>query len=118
MRVGFIGLGNVGGKLAGSLLRNGFNLVVRDLDPTAALPLLEAGATQMSAQSVTVPGGYEKHQEEGGQFDIADHRTVAELDLAVLLRIQCRVIGRMRDVDHDRDIRCELEAARPSPSTR
>ena len=24
MKVGFIGLGNVGGKLAGSLLRNGF----------------------------------------------------------------------------------------------
>jgi 3-hydroxyisobutyrate dehydrogenase len=32
MRVGFIGLGNVGGKLAGSLLRNGFELTVRDLD--------------------------------------------------------------------------------------
>jgi len=26
MNVGFIGLGNVGGKLAGSLLRNKFNL--------------------------------------------------------------------------------------------
>ena len=26
MKVGFIGLGNVGGKLAGSLLRNKFNL--------------------------------------------------------------------------------------------
>ena len=32
MNVGFIGLGNVGGKLAGSLLRNKFNLTVRDLD--------------------------------------------------------------------------------------
>jgi 3-hydroxyisobutyrate dehydrogenase len=32
MKVGFIGLGNVGGKLAGSLLRNGTELVVRDLD--------------------------------------------------------------------------------------
>lgn len=31
-RVGFIGLGNVGGKLAGSLLRNGIELWVRDLD--------------------------------------------------------------------------------------
>ena len=30
MRVGFIGLGNVGGKLAGSLLRNGVDLTVRD----------------------------------------------------------------------------------------
>lgn len=32
MRIGFIGLGNVGGKLAGSILRNGFDLIVRDLD--------------------------------------------------------------------------------------
>jgi 3-hydroxyisobutyrate dehydrogenase len=32
MEVGFVGLGNVGGKLAGSLLRNGHNLTVRDLN--------------------------------------------------------------------------------------
>ena len=32
MRVGFIGLGNVGGKLAGSLLRNGVDLYVHDLE--------------------------------------------------------------------------------------
>ena len=32
MKVGFIGLGNVGGKLAGSLLKNKFNLTVRDLE--------------------------------------------------------------------------------------
>ena len=44
MKIGFIGLGNLGGKLAGSLLRNGYQLVVRDLDRTAALPFLEAGA--------------------------------------------------------------------------
>lgn len=44
MRVGFIGLGNVGGKLSASLLRNGHSLVVRDLDREAARPLLEAGA--------------------------------------------------------------------------
>jgi len=42
--VGFIGLGNVGGKLAGSLLRNGVELTVRDLDRTAAQPFLDAGA--------------------------------------------------------------------------
>ena len=45
MRIGFIGLGNVGGKLAGSLQRNGFNLTVRDLDPSAAQPFLDAGAS-------------------------------------------------------------------------
>ena len=32
MKIGFIGLGNVGGKLASSLLRNKFNLTVRDLN--------------------------------------------------------------------------------------
>ena len=30
-KVGFIGLGNVGGKLAGSLIRNGCDLVLRDI---------------------------------------------------------------------------------------
>lgn len=45
MRVGFIGLGNVGAKLAGSLLRNGFDLTVRDLDPEAVAPFAERGAT-------------------------------------------------------------------------
>ena len=44
MRVGFIGLGNVGAKLAGSLLRNGADLTVRDLDRSAAQPLIDAGA--------------------------------------------------------------------------
>ena len=44
MRYGFIGLGNLGGKLASSLARNGFNLVVNDADPKWAEPLLAAGA--------------------------------------------------------------------------
>jgi 3-hydroxyisobutyrate dehydrogenase len=44
MKVGFIGLGNVGAKLAGSLQRNGFELTVRDLDESAAQPLLAKGA--------------------------------------------------------------------------
>ncbi len=44
MKIGFIGLGNVGAKLAGSLLRNGFDLTLRDLDQDRATPLLERGA--------------------------------------------------------------------------
>jgi 3-hydroxyisobutyrate dehydrogenase len=44
MTIAFIGLGNVGAKLAGSLLRNGTELIVRDLDCAAAEPLLAAGA--------------------------------------------------------------------------
>lgn len=42
--IAFIGLGNAGSKLAGSLLRNGFSLVVRDLQVEAAEPLLNSGA--------------------------------------------------------------------------
>ena len=44
MRVGFIGLGNVGAKLAGTLLRNDVDLMIRDLDKNAAEPLLQKGA--------------------------------------------------------------------------
>jgi 3-hydroxyisobutyrate dehydrogenase len=44
MKIGFIGLGNVGSKLAGSLLRNGFDLSVHEIDPAIARPLLENGA--------------------------------------------------------------------------
>jgi 3-hydroxyisobutyrate dehydrogenase len=44
MKIGFIGLGNVGAKLAGSILRNGFDLTVRDLDRSAAEPFLTRGA--------------------------------------------------------------------------
>ena len=44
MKVGFIGLGNVGGKLAGSLLRNKFDLTVRDLDENLTKPFLKQGA--------------------------------------------------------------------------
>jgi 3-hydroxyisobutyrate dehydrogenase len=44
MKIGFIGLGNVGGKLAGSLLRNGLDLTVRDLDRTAAQRFIDRGA--------------------------------------------------------------------------
>ena len=44
MKIGFISLGNVGGKLASSLKRNGFDLIVRDLDPALVEPFVAAGA--------------------------------------------------------------------------
>jgi 3-hydroxyisobutyrate dehydrogenase len=44
MKVGFVGLGNVGGKLAGSVLRGGFSLIVRDLNRGLAENLLARGA--------------------------------------------------------------------------
>ena len=44
MKIGFIGLGNVGGKLARSLLRNNFDLTVRDLDERLTDPFKDLGA--------------------------------------------------------------------------
>jgi len=44
MKIGFIGLGNVGGKLASSLLRNKFELTVRDLDQNLTNKFLIKGA--------------------------------------------------------------------------
>jgi 3-hydroxyisobutyrate dehydrogenase len=44
MKTGFIGLGNVGGKLAGSLLRNGIPLSVHDLDAALVAGFVERGA--------------------------------------------------------------------------
>lgn len=44
MRVGFVGLGNVGGKLSGSLLRNGIDLSVHDLNPELVVAFVARGA--------------------------------------------------------------------------
>jgi len=44
MKIGFIGLGNVGGKLAGSLLRKNFDLTVRDLDQNLTTEFSNLGA--------------------------------------------------------------------------
>ncbi len=44
MKIGFIGLGNVGGKLARSLLRNKFDLMVRDLDTNLTNNFINLGA--------------------------------------------------------------------------
>ena len=44
MKIGFIGLGNVGGKLANSLLRNKFDLTVRDLEENLTKDFTNKGA--------------------------------------------------------------------------
>ncbi len=44
MKIGFIGLGNVGGKLSGSLLRNGVDLAVHDLNADFVAKFVEKGA--------------------------------------------------------------------------
>jgi 3-hydroxyisobutyrate dehydrogenase len=49
-KIGFIGLGNVGGKLAGSLARHGIDLTVRDLNAD-----LEAGFMRRGARRAASP---------------------------------------------------------------
>ncbi len=66
MNVGFIGLGNMGGPMAGWVLKAGLPLVVHDIREDIAGPLLERGATwanspaEVASQSdivcVCVPG--------------------------------------------------------------
>ena len=53
MKVGFVGLGNMGGPMARNLLKAGVKLVVHDLDPRKVQALAEAGAeVAASAQAV------------------------------------------------------------------
>ncbi len=49
IRIGFIGLGNVGGKLAGSLLRHGVPLTVRDLDEDLVARFVARGARRAAS---------------------------------------------------------------------
>ncbi|MGR3467742.1 MAG: NAD(P)-dependent oxidoreductase [Shimia sp.] len=58
MRVGFIGLGNVGGKLAGSLLRNGVDVTVLDLDPVR-MGVFEAQGAQVGTTPAALMHGCE-----------------------------------------------------------
>ncbi|MDK3075460.1 NAD(P)-dependent oxidoreductase [Sedimentitalea sp. JM2-8] len=51
MRVGFIGLGNVGGKLSGSLLRNGIDLAVHDLNGDLVHKMVVRGARDGASPS-------------------------------------------------------------------
>ncbi len=46
MKIGFVGLGNVGSKLAGSLLRNGIDLAVHDLNPDLVAAFVGRGAAR------------------------------------------------------------------------
>ena len=49
MKIGFIGLGNVGSKLAKSLLRNKFGIIVRDLDNKLTKEFSKLGAAIASS---------------------------------------------------------------------
>ena len=54
MKIGFIGLGNVGGKLSGSLIRNGHQVVVRDLNPELVAASVEKGATAAESPAALI----------------------------------------------------------------
>jgi len=56
MKVGFIGLGNMGNPMASNLLNAGHELVVHDLRREAATNLLEMGATWADTPKEAVPG--------------------------------------------------------------
>src|SRR5437763_1580947 len=44
MKIGFIGVGNIGAPIAGQLLRAGYSLLVHDIRRAAAEPLFAGGA--------------------------------------------------------------------------
>ncbi len=54
MKIGFIGLGNVGGKLSGSLIRNGLDVTVHDLNADLVAEKVEAGAAGVHSPAALV----------------------------------------------------------------
>jgi 3-hydroxyisobutyrate dehydrogenase len=56
MKVGFIGLGHMGGPMSANVLAAGHDLVVHDVRPDAAAVLVEAGATWASSPRETGAG--------------------------------------------------------------
>jgi 3-hydroxyisobutyrate dehydrogenase len=56
LRIGFIGLGNVGSQLAGNLLRHGVDLTVRDIDPERVAPLVASGARPAASPRTLAAG--------------------------------------------------------------
>ena len=56
MKVGFVGLGNMGNPMASNLIKAGHQLIVHDLRREAATNLLEMGANWVGAPRDVVPG--------------------------------------------------------------
>ena len=76
MKVGFIGLGNVGAKLSGSLLRNGVDLVVHDLSSDLVSDFVAKGAQAADSLSRARCRGTEnrvRHMRAPGQ-PVRDYR--------------------------------------------
>jgi 3-hydroxyisobutyrate dehydrogenase len=82
MKIGFIGVGNIGAPIAGQLLRAGHDLVVHDIRRAAAEPLLAAGAAwtdtpalaaECEAVATCLPGPAEMEQVCLGPGGIVAH---------------------------------------------
>ena len=56
MRVGFVGLGRMGGPMSGNLLAAGHDLIVHDARAAAAGPLCEAGASWAATPRLAAAG--------------------------------------------------------------
>ena len=56
LRIGFIGLGNVGSQLAGNLLRHGADLTVRDIDAGRVAALVARGARAAASPRALAAG--------------------------------------------------------------
>ncbi|WP_435231299.1 NAD(P)-dependent oxidoreductase [Pseudopelagicola sp. nBUS_20] len=56
MKIGFIGLGNVGGKLSGSLIRNGWDVTVYDLNAQLMSQKVVAGANSSEGPAALMRG--------------------------------------------------------------
>jgi 3-hydroxyisobutyrate dehydrogenase len=56
LRIGFIGLGNVGSQLAGGLLRHGVDLTVHDIEPERVAPLVARGARSAASPRALAAG--------------------------------------------------------------
>ena len=52
MKIGFIGLGNVGSKLSGSLIRNEYDVTVPDLNP---ILMAQKKSLRAQRQQITRP---------------------------------------------------------------
>jgi len=83
MKIGFIGVGNIGAPIAGQLLRAGHRLVVHDIRRAAADPLLRAGAAwadtmaalaaECEVVATCLPGPTEMEQVCLGPGGIVEH---------------------------------------------
>ena len=55
IKLGFIGLGQMGKWMALNLVKAGFDTTVFDLDPQAVVELIQAGAKQAASPAETGP---------------------------------------------------------------